>query len=96
MKSLLSCIVVAEHTLPDIPRELEVACYTALPVVCVQTKSMDVLKDIYELDLERYVSWYCQWTHHSNTEYAENVATFFKWMQLNVRFEVIACIISDS
>jgi len=35
--------------MPVIPRELGVACYIALPVICVQTKSIDVLKDVYEL-----------------------------------------------
>jgi len=89
-----SCGVVAEHTLPDIPRELEVACYIALPVVCVQTKSMYVLKDVYELDLLRYMSRYCQWADHLHPTKVdngvhltnvENVVTFFKWMELKVR-----------
>jgi hypothetical protein len=76
--------------LPDIPRELEVACHTALPVACVQTKSIDVLKDVYELDLLRYVSWYCQWADRLHPKNVDNTATFFKWMKLKVRFEVIA------
>ena len=75
----------------DIPRELEVACYIALPVVCIQTKSIDVLKDVYELDLLRYVSWYRQWdAAHFFPQGAENAVTFFRWMELKVRFEVNA------
>ena len=90
-----SCTVVAEHTLSDTPRELEVACYAALPVVCVQTKSIDVLKAIYELDLARYVSWYCQLADHLHVQNVNNVVTFFRWMELKVRFNVIASIISE-
>ena len=86
MKSLISCSVVTEDTLSDIPRELEVACHTALPVVCVQTKSIEVLKNIYELDLLQYF----QLAHDLHPQYVESVATFLKWMQLKVRFEVIA------
>ncbi|KIM41271.1 hypothetical protein M413DRAFT_145558 [Hebeloma cylindrosporum] len=65
---------------PVIPRELEIACYTALPVVCVRTKSVDVLKDIYEFDLLRYVSWYRP--RHLHPINVENNATFFNWMKL--------------
>ena len=90
MKSLISCSVVTEDTLSDIPRELEVACHTALPVVCVQTKSIEVLKNIYELDLLQYLSRYFQLAHDLHPQYVESVATFLKWMQLKVRFEVIA------
>jgi len=92
---LLFCSVFAEHTLPDITKELKVACYAALPVVCVQTKSIDVLKGVYELDLQRYVSWYCQWTPHYFPNNVENVVTFFRWMEPKVRFEVIVSITSE-
>jgi len=78
--------------LPDIPRKLEVACYAALPAVFIETKSIDDLQGVYELDLQRYVSWYCQWDGHSHPQHVENVATFFRWMELKVRFEVIAYI----
>ena len=87
MKLLLSCSVIAEHTLPDIVQQLEFACYITLLVACVQTKSIDVLKDIYELDLKQYLS--CYWTHNSYSKHLENVATFFKWMQLKVRIVYI-------
>ena len=87
--------MVAKHTLlADIPTELEAACYTALPVACVQANLIDVL-DVYELDLQRYVSWYCQSADHLRTQNAENVTTFFGWMKLKVRFEVNAQIILD-
>ena len=85
---MLFCSVVAKHTLLDIPRALEVACYIALPVACIQVKSIDVLKDVYELDLLQYVSWYCQWANNLDTQNVENVVTFFRWMELKVRFNV--------
>jgi hypothetical protein len=93
---LLFCSAVAKHTLPDIPKELEVACYTALPVACVQTESIDVLKGVYEFDLLRYVSWYGQWAGHLRPHNVEDAVTFFRWMELKVRFEVNAQITSDS
>ena len=95
MKSLLSCSVVTKESLLDIPRELEVVCYTALPVACIQTKSIDVVKDVYELDLLRYVTWYCHWPEYFYRQNMVDMATFFKWMKLKVRFEVIAYITSD-
>ena len=81
--------------MPDIPAELKVACYTALPVVFVQARSIDVLKDVYELDLQRYVSWYCQWADHFFPQHLDNVLKFFNWMKLKVRFGVNAQITSD-
>ena len=76
--------------MPDIPRELEGACYTALPVACVQAKSIDVL-DVYELDLLRYVSWYHRQPNNRYfSETVEDTVTFFRWMELKVRFEVNA------
>ena len=92
---MLFCGVVAKHALLDIPRELEVACYTALPVACIQAKSMDVLKDIYELDLQRYVSWHRQSASQFSDEDLENAVTFFRWMELKVRFEANDKITSD-
>ena len=85
-----SCGVVSEQTLPGIPEELEVACYEVLPAVCVQTESIDVLKDVYELDLLRYVSWYFQRAKNLTPYSVEDVVTFFRWMELKVRFEVNA------
>jgi hypothetical protein len=82
-------VLLLSTPLPDTPRELEVACYAALPVACVQAKSIDALKDVYELDLLRYVSWYCQWADHLFPQHLDNVVTFFKWMKLKVRFAVI-------
>ena len=64
-------------------------------MVCVQTKSIDILKDLYELDLLRYVSWHCQWADRLLSKNMHNMATFFKWMKLKVRFEVDAQITSD-
>jgi len=81
--------------LPDIPRELEGACYTALPVACVQANSIDVLKAVYELDLLRYLAWYCQWNFRNSDSNVENAPTFFRWMELKVRFEVNARITLD-
>jgi len=75
---------------PDISREREVACYTALPVICIQAKSIDVLKDVYELDLQRFVERCCQWPPHFRFQNMDNVATFLKWMKQKVCFEVIA------
>ena len=76
--------------MPDIPTKLEDACYTVLPVACVQAKSIDVL-DVYELDLLRYVSWY-RWRGDPRflPLSVEDVVTFFRWMELKVRFEVNA------
>ena len=90
MRLLLSCSIVDERALLDIPKDLETACYTALPVACVQAKSIDVLKDLYELDLLRYVSWYCQRATHVYRYNVENLTTFFKWMERKVRLEVNA------
>ena len=54
-----------------------------LPFQWFVSRRIDVLKDIYELDLLQYVSRYY---HH---RHIVDVATFFKWMKLKVRFEVI-------
>jgi hypothetical protein len=74
----------------DIPKELEVACYTALPVACIQAKSIDILTDVYELDLLRYVSWCRQTDDFLDDPSVENAVTFFRWMEQKVRFEVNA------
>lgn len=79
---------------PDISRELEVACYTALPVACVKAQSIDVL-DVYELDLLRYVTWYCQWVERLHPTNVENVVRFFRWMELKVHFHMNAQITLD-
>jgi len=76
--------------LPDIPRELEVACYAALPVAYIQANPIDVLKDVYEFDLLRYVSWYCQRAYYVSPQRVEDAVTFFRWMELKVRFKVNA------
>ena len=78
----------------DIPRELEAACYVALPVACVQAKSIDLL-DVYELDLLRYVSWCSQSVEYFASQSVKDVVTFFRWMELKVRFEVNARITLD-
>ena len=80
---------------PDIPRELAIACHSALPVFCVQTKSIDVLKDIYELDLSRYLSLHRNPAKYFADRDVDNMITFFKWMEIKVRFEVISYITSD-
>jgi hypothetical protein len=88
VKSLLSCSVVAEDTLPDNLSVLDSevicskACYTALPMAFIQAESIDVLKDVYEFDLLRYLS-------RSYPKSVDDVASFFKWMELKVRFEMI-------
>ena len=87
--------VIAQHTLLDIPREVEITCYTVLPVVCVQTKSVDVLQGVFELDLQRYVSWYRQWNYNFRAQNVTDAVTFFRWMELKVRLEVHAQITFD-
>jgi len=48
---------------------------------------MDILEDIYRLDLQQYVAWYCQRDFRLlPIKSVENVATFFNWMKLKVRF----------
>jgi len=81
-----SCSVFTEHALPDIPGALNDACYTALPVAA---KFIDTL-DVYELDLLRYVSWYRKWDGLFFFEDVRDAVTFFRWMELKVRFEVNA------
>jgi hypothetical protein len=66
----------------------------ALPVACVQAKSIDVL-DVYRLDLLQYVMWYHQWRAHFLPQSMENAVTFFRWMKLKVRFELNVQITSD-
>jgi hypothetical protein len=76
-----------DHILLDIPTMLKDACYIALPLICLKgPMPMDVLEDICRLDLSRYVAWYRKWFLRLDPENVDNVATFFKWMKLKVRF----------